>query len=312
MKLIISTSEEYSQLFLSSTIVFNTPSFAQINQSKCQRLHYLLFKDSKLRLGLILGEKQESLYCPFSSPFGCFEQADKGFINLEIVDQALSLLKEYASNQGKRLTITLPPVNYDRDLISKMVSSFSRLGFIQESVDLSYYIPTCDPQSYRERLKRNARKNLSRSESSDLSFIVAQSDSEKVLAYDVIKHNRQSKGYPLRMSYEDIIMTSSVVRINFFLIMRASEAIASAIVFDVTDRISQVVYWGNIESYSDMRPMNFLAIKLVEHYHYRGVDILDIGPSTEDGLPNYGLCEFKSSIGCESDLKFKFTFNPLN
>jgi len=33
---------------------------------------------------------------------------------------------------------------------------------------------------------------------------------------------------------------------------------------------------------------------------------IDIGPSTENSIPNYGLCEFKESIGC--DISPKYTF----
>ena len=32
-----------------------------------------------------------------------------------------------------------------------------------------------------------------------------------------------------------------------------------------------------------------------------------IGPSTESSIPNYGLCEFKESIGCEINQKFTFS-----
>lgn len=31
---------------------------------------------------------------------------------------------------------------------------------------------------------------------------------------------------------------------------------------------------------------------------------LDIGPSTENSIPNYGLCDFKESIGCRRSLKY--------
>lgn len=311
MKLIVSTFEEFSSLFSNPEIVFNSASFAQLNRVKCHRIHYIVFRDSKVRLGIILGETHDMLLSPFSSPFGGFSQAVNATVRLQSLEEAISLLKFYASELGKKLTITLPPTIYNRDLISKTVSALARAGFTQDYIDLSYYIPVTDTDSYLGRLNRSAVKNLNSATNNHLTFYIADSDEDRRLAYDIIRINRESKGYPLRMSYDQIEDTASVIEVTYFIIKLDQKAIASALVFNVTDKISQVVYWGNIPEASDMRPMNLMPLKLVEHYHRLGVEILDIGPSTEYGVPNYGLCDFKSSIGCESDLKFKFTFNPL-
>ena len=32
--------------------------------------------------------------------------------------------------------------------------------------------------------------------------------------------------------------------------------------------------------------------------------LLDLGPATETGVPNYGLCVFKESLGAEPTLKY--------
>jgi hypothetical protein len=52
--------------------------------------------------------------------------------------------------------------------------------------------------------------------------------------------------------------------------------------------------------------MNFLSYKIFEFYKKTGIRIVDIGPSTENSVPNHGLCEFKESIGC--DISTKFTY----
>ena len=44
--------------------------------------------------------------------------------------------------------------------------------------------------------------------------------------------------------------------------------------------------------------MNLLAYLLAEHYQQRNFKVLDIGPSSSDGIPSPGLCNFKDSIGC--------------
>ena len=58
--------------------------------------------------------------------------------------------------------------------------------------------------------------------------------------------------------------------------------------------------------YEQDRPMNYLAYRTYLYYSERGIRVLDIGPSTESGEPNYGLCNFKKSIGCSVSSKLTY------
>ena len=70
--------------------------------------------------------------------------------------------------------------------------------------------------------------------------------------------------------------------------------------------MAQVIYWGNISKYNNYKSINYLAYELIKYYKKEGFDYLDIGPSSECGIPNYGLCDFKDSIGCELSVKCCF------
>jgi len=52
--------------------------------------------------------------------------------------------------------------------------------------------------------------------------------------------------------------------------------------------------------------MNFLSYEVFKYYKENGIEVVDIGPSTEDSIPNHGLCEFKESIGCDLSPKYSF------
>jgi hypothetical protein len=56
--------------------------------------------------------------------------------------------------------------------------------------------------------------------------------------------------------------------------------------------------------------MNFLSYRLFEHYSKLGFKYFDIGPSTEESVPNLDLAEFKESIGCRIDTKYTLTRMP--
>lgn len=301
------SSTEFDSFFEPS-FVYNTASFARLNASKVIKVHYLAIGEDgrRPRLGAIFGERDGRLLSPFSAPFGGFEQHGKQ--NILFMESAVGLLKGYAAERQLGVEVTLPPLLYDESQISKCVSVFSRGGF-RQVIDLNYYFNVqCFPD-YMALTDRSARKNLNRSLKED--FHLVQLDSGKrddvERAYEVIRRNREEHGYPLRMTLEQVWQTvTSVVKADFFVLEHEGRDVAAAQIFHVAEGIAQVIYWGDIRKYSALRPMNFLAYSILDHYYKQGLRILDIGPSTEDGVPNYGLCEFKENIGCEVTLKYRF------
>jgi lipid II:glycine glycyltransferase (peptidoglycan interpeptide bridge formation enzyme) len=135
-------------------------------------------------------------------------------------------------------------------------------------------------------------------------FKVCKTQEEEAIAFAIIKKNREVRGFPLRMTWEQIEETIKVIKADFFLLYNDSkETIASAMVFHINSKVVQVVYWGDLPEFSHLKTMNFLSYKIFEYYQDSTVEIIDIGPSTEDSIPNYGLCEFKESIGCDITTK---------
>ena len=106
------------------------------------------------------------------------------------------------------------------------------------------------------------------------------------------------------MSFEQVKQTMQIVKHSCFIVENNGKSVASAIVFEVNPDVAQVIYWGDIPNVSELKCMNFLSYNVVEYYKDRGFKFLDIGPSTEDGIPNIGLCDFKESIGCDISSKF--------
>lgn len=69
------SAKEYKNSFEVVFHVFNTVEFSELNSDKCESLHYLLFKDKKVRLGIVLGERDEyviiSFFCTFWRVYIC-------------------------------------------------------------------------------------------------------------------------------------------------------------------------------------------------------------------------------------------------
>ena len=156
-------------------------------------------------------------------------------------------------------------------------------------------------------MQRNARKNFNIALKSSLNFKKVIGI-EKEIAYQVILQNGTEKGYPLKLSYEDLINTEKYIEIDYFIVEFENIPIASAIVYKIDTGIMQVVYWGGIEKYQNYKPINFLSFNLLSFYSKNQIRIIDIGPSSVSSIPDYGLCDFKESIGCNVSLRKTFKY----
>ncbi len=277
---------------------FNSAQFNALNSGKCDKVHYLLFFEEKYRMGIILGQKGRAFLSPFSAPFGGFE-AVRQDIPVYLLENAVKLTKEYVrENGGNELKIGLPPLFYNQSVVSKTINCLFRHDFNLEVVDLNHTVNL-------STWKQTAIKR--RNDFSEMKFRLCADVEEKIAAYEVIKENRKFKGYPLRMTLEQVMETITIIQADFFLVSNPKgQNIAAALVFHVAKGIVQVIYWGNLPGFDDSRPMNFLALSLFEYYKEQGLQMIDIGPSSENSEPNYGLCDFKERIGCEVHPKFSF------
>lgn len=300
------SAQEYKNAIEHHQHIFNTAAFCEINRHKADAVRYLLFADGgKTRFGMVLGERGGKLLTPFSAPFGGFSANKQQ--RLDIIEEAVKALAEYAKSVGKPIYIVLPPAFYAPTLINSCVNILSRHAKL-EYIDLNFFFPLDKFKGYEEGLEKSARKNLKRGMSAGFEFVAIQRDDTEGLrrTYSVIKANREEHDYRLSMTLDDVEKTVRTVPADFFLLQYEGKDVAAAQIFHVAEGIAQVIYWGDLRAYSHLRPMNYFAYRLFMHYQREGLRILDIGPSTMDGTPNYGLCDFKTAIGCEITPKFAF------
>lgn len=296
----------YSQAFPKTTQVFNSAAFNAVNEYKCEKVYYLLFKDSKVRLGIIFGLRDNKLVSPFSAPFGGFESTSDD-IRLQHIDAALNALINWSTdNKFHGIRIVSPSFFYNENFLNKIYNCLYRSGFESNNIELNYHFPTHKfTEDYQTAIWYNARKNLKRAFQAALSFEKLTTENAKQ-AYDIIAQNREARGFPLRMTWEQVQETMQVIAADFFVVKKDQTSIGAAVVFHVTDHMVQVIYWGDLPQYSEYKTMNFLSFNVFQYYKQQGISIIDIGPSTEDSIPNHGLCEFKESIGCDISIKTEF------
>lgn len=291
--------------------IYNSVRFAQLNAHKCDEVYYLLLRDSKIRFGIIMGRRGDCLCSPFSAPFGGFSY--NSVQSVESVDAAVSALAAYLRAQGLAGSITLPPEFYDPAMQPKFASALMRNGRL-EYCDIDHY---ADITPYagddwlhvaETRFSAKARPRLRHS--LGLPIQVEHFGSRDTAgirrAYAVIAANRAHKGYPLRMSLDDILATAPVTDARFTVMTHDGTDIAAAMLYPAAESIMQVIYWGDTPGHDEQHPMHRLAAEVMHRCAADGYRILDIGPSSESGHPSHGLCTFKESVSALPTLKPRF------
>ncbi len=300
------TPQEFQQIVTTSDVIYNTPTFCELNKKKVDYIDYLVIKkDESPRFAVIFGVKDSQALCPFSAPFGTLLPLKKS-PSIENYDDALSAIDTYASDMGfKKIFFRIPPIFYRVNALTALVNSLFRHGYEMCDIDVNYAFNLHDAhENYDSIMHYNAKKNLRIALKANLELQICDKEEDIISAYNIIARNRAYKGYPLRMTQDQVLETLSIVVHDVFIVQHEGQGVASAIVYHVNDKIAQVIYWGDIPGVTHLKSINYLAYQLIQYYSEKGFQYLDIGPSTEDSIPNYGLCDFKESIGCERSLKF--------
>lgn len=308
MELIEIDSKEYKQLRGNRGPIFCSEEFLELNKDKVEQVHYLVLKNSKARLIFAIGEKDGKWSAPFSAPFSIPIELKKT-TELEYYWEFAKLLSKFVEDHnGDVIDLYIQPDIYNQEQNSKIINALLGNGYsiAYQEVNFSLNLIKCNSLHYEDQIHYNAKKNLKIALLSGLEFIKCEDVETKKIAYDIIKINRESKGYYLAMTYDQVMSTTKIVKHDFFLVQHEDQNIASAIVFHVTEEIVQVVYWGDIPEVGELKPINYLAYELIKFYEGTEVKIIDIGPSSPKGIPNLGLCNFKESIGCDVTSKYRF------
>ena len=298
--------EAYSALFPDAPHLFNNPEYALLYRDKCVRLHFIVFSDHKVRAGIIAGERDGRLQSPFSAPYGGFTFPRR--LRFPMLAEVAGALDGYARRLSLGVRITLPPVFHSSDEVSSTAYVLGRIEGFKCVTDLNYHLPLSARTDILTRMAPSAREALRRAMRFGLRFSsLTLSEANIERAYSIIETNHKAHGYPMNVSRFDMVRTCMAVGADIFTVTDPEgHDVAAALVYRPVAGIAQPVGWGDLPDARHMRPMTLLAASLSRHYAAEGMKALDLGPSTDSGQPEAGLCFFKETLGCESSLKFTF------
>ncbi|MDE7119682.1 MAG: hypothetical protein K2O10_03650, partial [Muribaculaceae bacterium] len=284
--------------------VYNSVEFSELNRGKADSLHYLVFADTKTRGGMILGRRGDVMCTPFSAPYGGIVAPRR--LKTETVDLIWVSAADFARHAECSLRVTLPPTFVDPDLIAKSVNALTQLG-ATALADINHHVDLARAGSPAALFAMKSRNQLNQAQKLPYSFEKLDPTPANInRVYDVIVANHESRGFPVNMRLDDVVATAPIVGAEFFILTLDGIDVGAAQVHHPVAGMAQVIYWGDRPGFAPGRPMNMLAFKLFDYYMTRGAQIVDIGISTERGVPNYGLCDFKEGVGCSPTVRWTF------
>jgi len=216
------------------------------------------------------------------------------------VDEVEQVLK---TNGARMIEILEPPALFDPCKADVLCNVLYRRGYQRRAPELDYLM-TVDAGPLWEKLKPSRRQRINRCKREGM---VARHVEPELCqeVYDVIVQNRMVKGYPITMTGEEVqqMLAAFPDRLFFFGAFRNDMMIASSICVKVNDAILYVFYWGDLPGYEKFSPVSLLAECIYDYAKANRFTLIDFGTSTKDGVPIYGLINFKREIGCFPCLK---------
>lgn len=304
-------AEEYRDIVPDRRIFFNEPDFTELNKDKVDEIYYLVFmRENSARFGLIAGRVWNEMRTPFSAPYS-YPVAVINESKQETIDAALDVFEEYCVSVGvESIHFIFPPLFYDENLLSGWVSALYRAKYVIENVDLNFSLNikklNVDENTYGNLITQKGRKGLRRARRSGLEIIHCETEEEYQEAYRIVQIGHDAKGFPTHLSFEQLMSTLSLVGHDAFIVRKGYVGIVSEFLYRINSRIVQGIYTGTHPDYMECNGMNLLTYYTIRYYAEQGFEKLDKATAGKDSIPNYGLCNFKESVGCERSLKYTF------
>ena len=287
-------------------VLWNTQAFYDLRPEQAPRRRRYDHHDAEGRLvgALVVAQTEEGACSGYGAPFGGFDVArpNETIANIEgLVDHSLDAL---AGEAVEVVEVRAKPGHYGSNEAALEFVLLNR-GFEVASCDLNTYLDLeglDSVETYAEHLKPAARKMLRRSRGLGLAAFQVPADDEVSWgeAYEVLRRNRVDRGRPMRLEldYVRAIRDTFPGRVRLLALSADGVMCAVALVYRVAAGRDLVQYWGDAGHELPVSPMNHLVATVVEHGLAAGTRTIDIGISSEHGVPNHGLVQFKRSVGC--------------
>ena len=237
------------------------------------------------------------------SPFGSF------VINKDIspadIKNLLVEIESWSRNHNvTNIVIRGFPELYQRHHHTLIDIALTEAGFTIRFNDTSQIIPvSAGHMQTNTHKKRRLRKGASIGFTVELAPIELLHES-----YQLIVESRANKGYPVTMTFQDLqrMFVLFPKAYLLFVVFDQKRIIATSVSIVVNSEILYCFYIGDDLAYRAYSPVTTLVNGIYEYCQKNGLKLLDLGISTNKGVLNKGLYNFKKTFGAVDSRKLTY------
>jgi len=288
--------------------LFNTEQYHRCNMREDQRYVRLEHgPDGKLAATLAGVLHERVLECGYSAPYGGIDFVAE-FESPSVIERAVAAFIDQAREAGAGLIrIRCKPLHAS-SLEPLIQFALLQHGFQVERSGLSQAIRVgdlADMTRYVELLRSSPRRALHHGMKMDLAWSLAETAEEWATGYDVLQRNRAARGAALKYSLAYLENMRGIFpgKLRMGLLRHQQHTVAASLVYRVLPAVEYVAAWGDANHSLPHSPMNFLAYRLVQDAKERGIPLVDLGLSSNNGVADDGLVNFKRHVLAESSLR---------
>lgn len=285
--------------------LFNLPEHRRL-QSNGEWVSYSIIKEKKkvALAGIHFHLNDFTASSPYRSPFGSIDASSE--LDPSLLFNFLQFVESDLVNSGiKKVVIKNPPTLYNPGQ-QTLLQVFL--------LNLNYRIVNAEPgailtvnKSPQELTSQWEKKKVKQATEHELVLKHENIDQLKKL-HNFIHECRVQKGYTSSMSFDDLQRTIDTFPDRFLLtsVHRQNELVAASICVRVNSHVLYHFYSDHNTSDKSTNPTVFLIRSLYEYCVEHDIELFDLGTSSVNGTPNFGLLNFKLRLGATPTTKFTF------
>lgn len=232
-----------------------------------------------------------------------------GDFGLQRAEEALIQLEAWLrQKQVSLFELTLPPFSADAHA-QVWTHLLLRYGYEIKHCDLNYAIEI-NSTEFEQQVNYACLKKLRQIQAANLTAREL-SVTEFEAAHHLISQNRERKGRRLSMDWIATLKMQQAFPADFKMVgaFKNEKLHAAAIFIRVNTNGIYVFAWGDDGEINQLTPTTLLAKWLYQYCQIEHIHCLDLGISTEAGIPNLGLANYKLSLGAKESLKLTLRKN---
>jgi hypothetical protein len=291
--------KEVSQMpKIAGGFVFNSPEFLSLKEGETQ--YFVLFenKSAIARICFVIDKNQA--FSGHQATFGS-------------IDANLPLARETAKYFLEQVIMALEKAGIYEVIIKhwpavyigddNMHKIFGETNFKVISSEVNQHLAVQE-EEFKVLISKNERKKLNQCLKQGYTFMQLTLD-EFTNIYQLVTETRVRKGYPVSMTHENLYKTIKLMPDKYLLfgLFDGDKLIAASVSIRVSHKILYNFYHADDLNFRTTSPLVMLIQQIYQYCQQNGIEILDLGVSSENGLINQGLFNFKKNLGCVSSEK---------